>query len=113
MGNGIMATKDFLYNIDTKSVFFYFYLSDVFFEFQIRIPNHISKSYPSSGLFLLLQLSDVVLHDVGPEVALKVGQLGRRLDVVLQRLLVDVLVVQDDPLDDALVQDLFVPFLGK
>ena len=76
--------------------------------------NHGSKSYPSSGLFLLLlQLSDVVLHDVGPEVALKVGQLGRRLDVVLQRLLVDVLVVQDDPLDDALVEDLFVPFLGK
>ena len=70
--------------------------------------NHSSKSYPSSGLFLFLQRSDVVLHDVGPEVALEVGQLGRRLDVVLQRLLVNVLVVQDDPLNDALVEDLFV-----
>lgn len=63
------------------------------------------------GFLFLLQLPDVVLHDVGPEVALEVGQLGGRLDVVLEGLLVDALVVEHDAFDDALVQHLLVPLL--
>ena len=59
----------------------------------------------------LLHLSDVLFKDVGPEVALEVGQLRGGLQVVLERLLVDVLVVEDDALDDALVQHLLVPVL--
>ena len=59
----------------------------------------------------LLDLSDVLLEDVGPEVSLEVRQLRGRLEVVLQRLLVDVLVVEHDALDDALVQHLLVPIL--
>ena len=51
-----------------------------------NINTAVNLTYPSPGLLLLLQLPDVVLHDVGPEVSLKVGQLRRRLDVVLQRL---------------------------
>ena len=68
-------------------------------------------AHPLSGFLLLLKLPDVLLHHVGPEVALKVGKLRWRLDVVLEGLLVDVFVVEDDPLDDALVQHLLVPVL--
>ena len=73
---------------------------------------HRPWCYLFSGLFFLLQLPNVVLHDVGPKVPFEVGQLGRRLDVVLKRLLVDILVVEDDALDDALVKHLLVPFLN-
>ena len=70
-------------------------------------------AHPLSGFLLLLKLPDVLLHHVGPEVALKVGKLRWRLDVVLEGLLVDVFVVEDDPLDDALVQHLLVPLLQE
>ena len=70
-------------------------------------------AHPFSGFLLLLKLPDVLLHHVGPEVALKVGKLRWRLDVVLEGLLVDVFVVEDDPLDDALVQHLLVPLLQE
>ena len=70
-------------------------------------------THPLSGFLLLLKLPDVLLHHVGPEVALKVGKLRWRLDVVLEGLLVDVFVVQHDPLYDALVQHLLVPLLQE
>jgi hypothetical protein len=53
---------------------------------SIPVNNMLHGAHPSPGLLFLLQLPDVVLHDVGPEVALEVGKLSRRLDVVLQSL---------------------------
>ena len=70
-------------------------------------------THPLSGFFLLLKLPDVLLHHIWPEVALEVGKLRWGLDVVLQGLLVDVLVVQHNPLYDALVQHLLVPLLQE
>ena len=68
-------------------------------------------THPLSDFFLLLQLSDILLHDVRPEVTLEVGQLCGGLNVVFQSLFVNIFVVQHDPLDDAFVQHLLVPLL--
>ena len=62
-------------------------------------------------LFYLILFSNILLHHVGPEVSLEVGEFGRGLEVVLEGLLVNVFVVQHDSLDDAFVQHLLVPLL--
>lgn len=62
-------------------------------------------------LFLLVKLLDGLFQNVRPEVTLEVGQLRRRADVVLHGLLQYILVVEDDPLDDALVQHFLIPLL--
>ena len=82
-------------------------------EYHEKFVTNGNFAHPLSGFLLLLKLPNVLLHHVGPEVTLEVGKLLWRLDVVLQNLLVNVFVVQHDPLYDALVQHLLVPLLQE
>ena len=61
--------------------------------------------------FLFVRLANAVFDDVRPEVALEVGQSHRTAQVVVLRLLVDVLVLADNPVGNPLVQHLLVPIL--